>query len=252
MGKAATRGRSRRKSSGKSRARSGGNLLSWAAIGVMAIGGIALYDNWKSVAPMLSRHASSSSTGEVAAAKAREPAPKQVSARQAPPKQVALASPPPRPATTTASVPKPSVAIPSVPVPAAQPAAMRPAAPVAVTGGEQTASAAFGFCGQGKHVNCVEDGNTFWYKGEMIRISDVSSPGVAAPRCEDERRVGLAAKVRLLKLLNAGPFVIKASGSSEGGDGGKTRLVLRNGRSLGAQLANEGLARKPDGPAWCA
>jgi hypothetical protein len=31
--------------------------LPWAIIGALAVGGIAVYDNWKSVKPMLAAHA---------------------------------------------------------------------------------------------------------------------------------------------------------------------------------------------------
>ncbi|ABC92335.1 hypothetical conserved protein [Rhizobium etli CFN 42] len=234
MAKTATRGRRKAPARGKSRARSGGGLLPWAVIGIAAIGGIVAHDNWKSLQPMLERE----STPIV-----RETAePRPVPRKDVPPKQVAVAAPTPR-----AAQPLPPAAIPT---PVIQPVKAVPAP--ASPGAQQTATGAFGYCGQGAHINCVGDGGIFWYKGEKIVIADMASPVADQARCDDERRVAFAAKLRLLALLNAGPFVIDAAGKAE--PSGAPRIVSRDGRSFGAQLIKEGLARKPGaaGGAWCA
>ncbi|MBY4629740.1 hypothetical protein [Rhizobium croatiense] len=233
MAKTATRGRRKAPARGKSRARSGGGgLLPWAVIGIAAIGGILAHDHWKSIQPLLARQPAPA-TRETA-----EPRP--VARRDVPPKQVALAAPTPT-APVTAQ-PLPPAAIPKP--------AIQPAVPIS-PGAAETGTAAFGYCGQGAHINCVGDGGIFWYKGEKIVIADMASPIVDRARCDDERRIAFAAKSRLLALLNAGPFTMNAAGKTE--SSGAPRVVSRDGRSFGAQLINEGLARKPGaGGAWCA
>ncbi|OWV81583.1 hypothetical protein ATY77_21790 [Rhizobium sp. R634] len=239
MAKTATRGRRKAPARGKSKARSGGGgLLPWTVIGIAAIAGIAAYDNWKSIKPMLAK--------EPAAAIREITDAKPAVRKDVPPKQVALAAPAPKAAPPPAQ-PLPPAAIPT---PTAQPVKATPSTPS--LGASETGTAAFGYCGQGAHINCVGDGGVFWYKGEKIVIADMASPIVDRARCDDERRVAFAAKARLLALLNAGPFSMNAAGKTD--SSGAPRVISRDGRSFGAQLINEGLARKPGtaGGAWCA
>ncbi|MBB4581556.1 endonuclease YncB(thermonuclease family) [Rhizobium aethiopicum] len=114
-------------------------------------------------------------------------------------------------------------------------------------------SASFSFCGSGSHVNCVVDGDTFWFNGQKIRIVDIDTPELSPPRCEAERIRGEAAKARLLVLLNAGTFSLSAGLRDEDKYGRKLRTVTRAGNSLGAILIKEGLARSWDGArhGWC-
>ncbi|MBB4577262.1 thermonuclease family protein [Rhizobium lentis] len=124
---------------------------------------------------------------------------------------------------------------------------------VAKTPVTDSSSAAFSICGDGRHVNCVVDGDTFWFQGEKIRIADIDTPELSPPRCEAERIKGEAAKARLLALLNAGNFSLAAGSREEDKYGRKLRTVLRSGHSLGDTLVNEGLARRWDGArhGWC-
>ncbi|MBX4957809.1 hypothetical protein [Rhizobium lentis] len=239
MAKTATRGRRKAPARGKSRARnSGGGLLPWTVIGIAAIASIAAYDNWKSIKPML----------------AKQPVPtiremteaKPAARKDAPPKPVALAAPTPKVAPPPAQLLPPA----AIPTPIVQPVKAMPSGSSPATA--ETGAAAFGYCGQGAHINCVGDGGVFWYKGEKIVIADMASPIADRARCDDERRVAFTAKARLLALLNAGPFTLNAAGKTE--SSGAPRVVSRDGRSFGVQLINEGLARKPGaaGGAWCA
>ncbi|SSC72084.1 unnamed protein product [Ciceribacter sp. T2.26MG-112.2] len=116
-----------------------------------------------------------------------------------------------------------------------------------------SSSAAFSFCGAGRHVNCVVDGDTFWFQGEKIRIADIDTPELSPPRCEAERIKGEAAKASLLALLNAGTFSLSTGLRDEDKYGRKLRTVTRAGRSLGDALVDEGLARRWDGArhGWC-
>lgn len=114
-------------------------------------------------------------------------------------------------------------------------------------------SAAFSFCGESRRMNCVVDGDTFWFRGEKIRITDIDTPELDPPRCETERIKGEAAKTRLLALLNAGKFSLSAGFRGEDKYGRKLRTVTRAGKSLGDALINEGLARSWNGArhGWC-
>lgn len=212
--------------------------MPWMVLGIAAVGAITAYDNWKSIRPMLAK-APASIAREATETKSQ-------TSREAP-KQVAVAAPVAKPRQT--NDPVPPAAIPAAPVPTAKivPASISPA-----SSSSESAKAAFGYCGQGEHINCVGDAGTFWYKGEKIVIADMISPNVDRARCEDERKIAFAAKSRLLALLNAGPFNMNAAGKSD--DRGAPRVVSRDGRSFGTRLIDEGLARKPGltGGSWCA
>ena len=116
-----------------------------------------------------------------------------------------------------------------------------------------SSSAAFSFCGGDRRVDCVVDGDTFWFQGEKIRIADIDTPELSPPRCEAERIKGEAAKARLLALLNGGKFSLSAGLRDEDKYGRTLRTVTRAGRSLGDTLIEEGLARRWDGArhGWC-
>jgi len=232
MAKTATRGRSRKPSG---RGKSGGSgILPWAAIGILTVGGIYAHDNWNSVKPMLARAPDVSTiTAAIKPDAPKAAAPKTAETRAAEPKPAVALAQPQRPLPPA-----------DVPVPAAQPVKASPADTL-------SGKAAFGYCGQGEHMNCVGDGGVFWYKGEKIVVADALVPDVTNARCENERRLGFAAKSRVFKFLNAGPFTMNMAG--KGGNDGAPRVISRDGRSLGAQLTSEGLARKPGaGGAWCA
>lgn len=95
------------------------------------------------------------------------------------------------------------------------------------------------------------DGDTFWFRGEKIRIADIDAPELSPPRCEREH--GLAAKQRLLDILNSGPLSFKMTARDKDRFGRKLRIVYRDRRSVGDVLIAEGLARKWQGSrrSWC-
>jgi endonuclease YncB( thermonuclease family) len=64
---------------------------------------------------------------------------------------------------------------------------------------------------------------------------------------------GLAAKQRLLDILNSGPLLFKTTARDEDRFGRKLRIVYRERRSVGDMLVAEGLARKWEGSrrSWC-
>lgn len=115
------------------------------------------------------------------------------------------------------------------------------------------ASDAFSICGSGQRITCVVDGDTFWFRGEKIRIADIDTPEFSPPRCQRERERGLAAKNRLLDILNSGPLSFKTTAREEDRFGRKLRIVYRDRHSVGDMLVAEGLARKWQGSrrSWC-
>ncbi|MDP5280926.1 thermonuclease family protein [Sphingomonas sp. DG1-23] len=114
-------------------------------------------------------------------------------------------------------------------------------------------SARFGFCHSGGGTNCVVDGDTVWMQGERIRIADIDAPETHPPRCAEEAKLGSAATERLQALLNQGPVTLEIADRDTDRYGRKLRIISRDGRSLGAQLVDEGLARRWTGRRlpWC-
>ncbi|KSV66596.1 hypothetical protein N185_32535 [Sinorhizobium sp. GW3] len=114
-------------------------------------------------------------------------------------------------------------------------------------------SAQFSICSSAPRVNCVVDGDTFWFRGQKIRIADIDTPELSPPRCVREAELGEAAKYRLLVLLNAGEFSLTSGLRDADRNGRKLRTVLRNGSSLGEIMISEGLARSWEGQrrGWC-
>lgn len=104
----------------------------------------------------------------------------------------------------------------------------------------------FELCGVTRRT-CVVDGDTFWLEGEKIRIADIDTPEISEPKCDSEYQLGMQATYRLRDLLNEGAFEVRPIGNrDEDRFGRKLRVIVRQGRSLGDQLVNEGLGSKPN------
>lgn len=106
----------------------------------------------------------------------------------------------------------------------------------------------------GGQQSCVLDGDTLRYRGSTIRLADIDAPETRAPQCASEAELGRRATQRLLELVNAGPFEVVRAGSRDVDVYGRQlRRVERDGRSFGAVLVAEGLARPWDGArrSWC-
>jgi endonuclease YncB( thermonuclease family) len=114
-------------------------------------------------------------------------------------------------------------------------------------------AATFTLCDGPVRTTCVVDGDTFWFRGDKIRIADIDAPEISEPECSSEREVGELSRSRLLALLNAGSFTLTAGSRDTDRYGRKLRRVWRSGESLGVRLVEEGFARRWDGPDidWC-
>jgi len=99
---------------------------------------------------------------------------------------------------------------------------------------------------------CVLDGNTILYAGRKVRLADIDAPAIAEARCDAERLKGGDAKLRLREILNEGGVTLAAA-KAGGSEGAAAHVVLGNGRSVGARLVGEGLARPWNGRhrSWC-
>lgn len=155
---------------------------------------------------------------------------------------------PPLPAITgkkTVQAEKPPQALPR-PKPAQRPSEQ-------ARSGEPPFTGTWYFCASRKD-NCILDGNTIVMRGERIRIADVDTPRTKQAKCEDERKRGFYAQQRLRELLNQGKFTLASwPGRDQDADGEKLRVFVRDGRSIGQQLADEGLARPAENArqSWC-
>ncbi|WP_245646408.1 thermonuclease family protein [Sphingobium abikonense] len=114
-------------------------------------------------------------------------------------------------------------------------------------------TATFGFCHSGGGINCIVDGDTFWFQGAKYRIADIDTPETHGPRCPAEAALGAQATRRLQSLMNAGAFSLERGERDTDRYGRSLRIVTRSGESIGGMLVAEGLARKWDGARhpWC-
>jgi endonuclease YncB( thermonuclease family) len=120
--------------------------------------------------------------------------------------------------------------------------------------GVTAATPLFSLCGEGARINCVVDGDTFWFHGVKVRVADIDTPETHPARCAYEADLGKQATDRMLDLLNAGPFELRRYGSRDTDKyGRKLRMVYRDEKSLGTVLVEEGLAREWTGhrKPWC-
>ncbi|OJF91052.1 thermonuclease family protein [Pararhizobium antarcticum] len=228
------------------KAPSQGRMWPWYLAAVVVVGGITIYDNRQRIEAW-------TDSGKKSQIASQEPARKpDVQARTASvSKQPTTLSKPSRVAPETV-IPKigiPKIGIAEVPVPADR----VEDATVQHVGPSTMASPAgkFFYCSPSRADNCVIDGDTFVFKGEKIRVADIEAPKARQARCDSERLLAHDAKERLRILLSAGDFTLAASPQGSGDtDRGTARRVIRNGQSLGEQMAAEGIVQKRDGKRW--
>ncbi|THK37643.1 thermonuclease family protein [Ensifer sp. MPMI2T] len=119
--------------------------------------------------------------------------------------------------------------------------------------GSTAQASSFARCGIIKR-DCVVDGDTLYVASEKIRVADIDTPEISEPKCASEKALGERATERFIELVNLGPFELRAwEGRDEDQYGRKLRVLVRDGRSLGDLLVEEGLARTWSGrrEPWC-
>jgi micrococcal nuclease len=105
-------------------------------------------------------------------------------------------------------------------------------------------------CSGPLRTTCVVDGDTFWHRGEKIRLAEIDAPEVEAP-CVQARVLAARAAGRLAELLGRGGYAIHRTGQDRYGR--TLAVVTLAGDSVGATLVAEGLARTWSGRRenWC-
>ena len=221
--------KAKRRTRRKPQSKTGNSMWLWGIVGLGAVAGIFAYEHRRDM-PSLQAYAGTIGVRHV---------PQDTPLPTAKPKTRTAVVVPEHPAST---LPVPPNVIP-VAVPADRTLV---AAPPETTG-------RFGLCGGEAGINCVVDGNTFWQNGIKIRLADIDVPDIEPSHCAGERQKATAAKLRLQALLNGDTFVLSASGRGDDQHGGKYRITMRAGRSIGDQLVAEGLARRWTGQtaSWC-
>ncbi|MEP7131263.1 MAG: thermonuclease family protein [Sphingomicrobium sp.] len=113
--------------------------------------------------------------------------------------------------------------------------------------------ASFGYCYAGGGSNCVVDGDTFWIRGEKVRIAGIDAPETHPSRCASEARLGNAATQRLHALLNSGAVTMTAIDRDRDVYGRLLRNVAVNGADVGEAMVGAGVARDYAGGRrpWC-
>jgi endonuclease YncB( thermonuclease family) len=119
---------------------------------------------------------------------------------------------------------------------------------------DELVTADFTLCGPGSGSTCVVDGETFRLGDRVIRITGIDAPDIAAPKCPAEGALAQRSAVRLVELLNAGPFGMVAHRlQMQDRHGNRLMVIRRNDESIGARMVDEGLAHRYMGlkTSWC-
>lgn len=118
----------------------------------------------------------------------------------------------------------------------------------------EVVSATFTPCGPARGPACVIDGDTFKLGDRKIRILGIDAPELAAPQCAAEAALARKAADRLRTLLNEGAFeMVGHRLQREDRYGRALMLIRRDGKSIGRQMMDEGLAHRYIGSkfSWC-
>jgi endonuclease YncB( thermonuclease family) len=107
-------------------------------------------------------------------------------------------------------------------------------------------------CSGFQRRTCLIDGDTGRDNGKKWRLISIDTPELSEPECENERRLGAAARDRLRDLL-AGGYRIRPNGHDDPHGRSLVDIELPDGRDVSRVLLDEGLAQKwPNrGNIWC-
>ena len=97
------------------------------------------------------------------------------------------------------------------------------------------------------------DGDNLRQRARKIPVADINTPETSDPKCAAEDELGARATARLTELLNAGAFSRVTVERAQDRYGRALFTVTREGTSVGAVLAREGLAEEWQGyrREWC-
>lgn len=119
--------------------------------------------------------------------------------------------------------------------------------------GPERVAQSFTRCGSGNDLACVVDGDSFRLGKRRIRIRGIDAPEREGA-CPGETVLAERSAAKLADLLNAGAFTMTAVGGNERDQYGRElRVLTRNGRSIGEQMVEAGLAHDYRGAksSWC-
>lgn len=112
-------------------------------------------------------------------------------------------------------------------------------------------AAGFPICKGAHRVTCVVDGDTFWLKGEKIRLDGYDSPEMGEPKCARPAAGAVAARTALTELLNSGQVELDRRGTDRYG-----RTLARvnvDGLDIAKAMIGAGHGRRytPGQKPWC-
>lgn len=115
--------------------------------------------------------------------------------------------------------------------------------------------ATFARCNAGVHdYACVWDGDSLRLGDRNVRLTGIDAPGARSAKCPTEQAIAERATLRLLQLVNQGPFELVAHRFDTHDRQGRELMVARRGDlDFGKQLIREGLAHRYFGirRSWC-
>ena len=103
-------------------------------------------------------------------------------------------------------------------------------------------AAGFPICKGGHRVTCVVDGDTFWLKGEKIRVDGYDSPEMGKPKCSGPAAGAVEARNALAQLLNSGVVELDRSGTDRYGR--TLARVLVDGQDITKAMVGAGYGRR--------
>ena len=141
--------------------------------------------------------------------------------------------------------------------PTLDPALVEP--PAFLSAGPERVALRFTRCGRGRGHACVIDGDTFKLGQRKIRIVGIDAPETHPANCPEEARLGEAATVELMRLLNQGPFTMTGRIDDMQDRYGRDLRVVTRARgdgttqSIAADMRDSGLAHRYLGSksSWC-
>ena len=141
--------------------------------------------------------------------------------------------------------------------PTLDPALIEP--PAFLSAAPERVAMRFTRCARGRDQGCVTDGDTFKLGKRRIRIVGIDAPETHPANCPEEARLGEAATVELMRLLNQGPFVMTGRIDDMTDRYGRELRVLSRTKadgstqSIAEDMRSSGLAHRYLGrqTSWC-
>jgi endonuclease YncB( thermonuclease family) len=101
----------------------------------------------------------------------------------------------------------------------------------------------FGLCSEGGLTNCVASGDSFYLGGKSVRIAGIEAPQLYGAACPKEVALGRRSAANLQQLLNSGEIEMTEVSQDLDRSGLLLRSVSVDGKDVGREMLNAGLAR---------